>query len=134
LFSGCLRDIRATIPGGIIALYMCSRTWSIQVDALFDFRIDYGEISRQGSFPLRQEVHGGYDPLRGPGDFSDREVFAAVMEAIRPTWQVEPVEEATLALLREQPGPRPRREFNEVVAAIDRWECRRDDDGGGKPR
>lgn len=103
-------------------MYVLANLVDSRVDVLFDFRMDFGEISRQGSFPLRQEVQGGYDPLRGPEDFSDKEVFAALMEAIRPTWQVEPVEEATLALLREQAGPRPRREFDEVVATIDRWE------------
>jgi hypothetical protein len=55
-----------------------------RVDVLFDLRSDTGEISREGSFPLPQEPQGQDDPLRSPEEYSEREIFAALMEAIRP--------------------------------------------------
>jgi|SRR5215469_1876380 len=102
------------------SMYVLANLIDSRVDVLFDLRSDTGEISRAGSFPLPQAAEGQDSPLSWPEEFSDGEVFVALIDAIQSTWQVEPVEEATLALLREQ--TRPSREFEDGVARMHRWQ------------
>ena|ERR1022692_1936122 len=57
--------------------------------------------------------------LYAPSEYDDGEVFGALADAIRPTWQVEPVEDATLEQLRT--GTLAHDPFEKRFAHMHRW-------------
>jgi hypothetical protein len=92
-----------------------------RIEVLFDGREDTGSISREATFPLPEDVSDDH-PLLSPQEYSDSEVFAALTDAIRPTWQVELVEESTIAMFRGEINVSLiLREFEETVTTIHRW-------------
>jgi hypothetical protein len=92
-----------------------------RIEVLFDQLEDMGAISREATFPLSEDA-SDYHPLLSPEEYSDSEIFAALTDAIRATWQVEPVEESTVAMFREQINVSLiLREFEETVTTIHRW-------------
>ena len=91
-----------------------------RIEVFFDMREDTGEITREATFPLPQDVSD--DHLLLPGEYSDSEVFAALIDVIRPTWQIEPVEDSTIALLKgEIHVGLILKEFEETVTTVHHW-------------
>ena len=92
-----------------------------KIEVFFDMREDAGEITREATFPLPEDVSDDH-PLLLPEEYSNSEVFAALIDAMRPTWQVEPVEDSTIALLKgEIHLDLFLKEFEETVTTIHHW-------------
>ena len=98
-------------------MYILGNLIDTAAEVLFDYRADTGEISREGSFPLPSWEQD--DTLHAPADYPDDEVFTALVDIIRPDWQIEPVEEATLDLLRAETPPH--QPFDEEFEHMLRW-------------
>jgi hypothetical protein len=106
-------------------MYILDNLVDASVEVLFDFREDTGQISREGSFSLPSRKED--DPLYDPEEYGDDEVFAALVNVIRPEWQIDPVEDKTLAQIQiETAAHEP---FGEQFANMRRWAPRRNRTG-----
>jgi hypothetical protein len=98
-------------------MYILDNLVDASAEVLFDFREDTGQISREGSFSLPPRKED--DPLYDPGEHDDDDVFAALVNAIRPEWQIDPVEDETLDRIRIETVAHE--QFDEQFANMRRW-------------
>ena len=97
--------------------YLLGNLIDATVEIVLDWRLETGEIEREESFPLAARETN--EILYAPAEYDDDEVFAALADAIRPRWQVEPVEDATLEQLRT--GTLAHDPFEKRFAHMHRW-------------